>query len=97
MAKQLALVNVDNPDASPEPQLQSPISPRSASPSAMRLTPLAGVDVRQEANIWSSPASFKRLRLSGEALASSPLDTFLDEDDIIEDHTRKRTKLSRLS
>jgi len=91
---QLANLNVDNPNLSPEPTPTSvtpsgsPTSRTAEQYSASRFVAHSG------ANVWRSPAFLKRARTSSVSLFDSLYDAFVEES---VDKPAKRSKVGKLS
>lgn len=88
-------LDIDHPTLSPDPQVQSPTSPRSPTASESLWVSNDRARVALESQVYSSPAFLKRGRLSSASYLNSIYDPFLDEDEYLKAIRRKRTKFGR--
>ncbi|KAI9777436.1 MAG: hypothetical protein M1839_008848 [Geoglossum umbratile] len=96
-AHQSAVLDIDHPTPSPEPEVQASSPPRSPSSQLPSISsqPLSQLAQATPLNEWSSPAFLKRARISSGSIFGSSYDLFADSDGFIEGKGRKRTRFWR--
>ncbi|KAI9853352.1 MAG: hypothetical protein M1824_001323 [Vezdaea acicularis] len=94
--EKLAFLDIDHPTPSPERQVQSPTSPRSAA-STQDALPFLPKPLQPLSDEWSSPAFFKRPRLSSGSFPAPSFDPFMEEDGSVSGKGRKKPKFTRHS